>query len=133
MLTARFGAARFGALWLVVAVSWVGAACERPARPRPLTAEELALVEVEGGVARWLPIRFSGEVRNGNPAVEVLALEIEVAGLRRITPVRVPPLGERHFRFQYVYPKDPQWSGPLPVDAPWSVIGGTGIAVRSEH
>jgi hypothetical protein len=74
---------------LLLAVTLPSAACARTPRPRPHTAEELALVELDGGVAKWLPIRFTGEVRNGSATVEILALEIEVAGLRRTTAVRV--------------------------------------------
>ena len=107
------------------------AACGRAPRPRALTDEQLAKIAIEGGVARWLPIRFSAEVRNDTPVLEIVELEFEVAGMRRTVPARIAPLGERRIRFQYVFPEDPAWDGPLPADAPWSLLGAGGIAARA--
>ena len=99
-----------------------------PPGPRTLTEEELALIEVDGGVSKWLPIRFAADVRNGNEELDLVELEIEVAGYVRRRSVHIGAGESRRVRLQYIFPDDAGWDEPLDPDAPWRLLGARGVA-----
>ncbi len=126
------GTCRFPLLYVLGGVFFylVVASCSEPPGPRQLTPEELSRVEVDGGVSKWLPIRFSADVVNGNSELELVELEFEVAGYVRQRTVRIAPGETRRVRLQYIFPEDEGWDDPLDPEAPWRLRGATGVVVE---
>jgi hypothetical protein len=99
--------------------------------PRPLSAEELAELSIDGSFSTHLPIRFSAVVKNPLQ-LEVRRLDFVVDGRRFEISRRIGPGEERRLSFQWVYPEDEDsWHSAGSVEVPWSLVGAQGSSLGS--
>ena len=121
------------ALFLVVTVLANGG-CEipeEPPGPRPLSAEELALLDVDGRVSKWLPSRFSATIENPHPDLALTRLRFEVHGKVIERAARIGPGERRRISVQYLFPEDDAFGNVDPETVVWKLLGAVGEVVTS--
>lgn len=94
--------------------------------PRLLRPDELAKVEFDGRVSRWLPIRWSGSVTNGLEQLTITRIEIEIDGERFERDVEVAPGATQRISLQFVFPEDPRFGNVDPDAVVSRLVGATG-------
>ncbi len=112
-----------------IAASWLLLACSNesaPIGPRPLSPDELALLEAEGRVSKWLPTRFSAEIENRNSGLTITHVTLLVHGRRIERSARIAPGESRRIAVQYLFPEDPDFGSIDPETVTWELSGASG-------
>ena len=115
------------ALVLLAGLQFVACAAAPLTGPRELQEEELAALEVEGGVAKWLPIRFSATVTNALADLALTELTFEIGGKTVSRATHISPGETQRLRMQWLFPEDEQF-GEIddPEAVPWRLVAGLG-------
>lgn len=122
----RRSAAGRGIWSALVALTLAMLAClQEPSGPRPLTAEELEMIEVDARVSKWLPTRFSGTVTNNSPLV-LHEIVLEIHGKRVVKPAKVASGESKRISLQFLFPEDADFGKIDPERVAWTVVGAVG-------